>query len=232
MKKNKILFFIFIGFAYQSDLRAETGIKKFFQWLFTKTKQPEKNRTRVELSEEKKNEEEKSESFVSSDVVNPEKNKGASAVESASDAVAVQESEKIVIVENSFVPENFQEKEIFSEDSSVRDESDSFQDSTQYSFPDEQKWTEISEEEIGETLELLWHGVEPSDEHKEHFLLVLESVSREELGPQRILRCTRNSVKTQYMRISRKWQAESITDKDFVKKVQELLRVVYLKAVS
>lgn len=85
----------------------------------------------------------------------------------------------------------------------------------------------ISEEEMQWVVEVLWSGVEPDTEQKDHFFAALELIGRQEGGFQKLLRGTRGNLKMQYVRVTRKWRGNG--DDQFSQQVLEILHELYLK---
>gem|GEM_PF-5929285 len=73
----------------------------------------------------------------------------------------------------------------------------------------------------------LWEGKVPDGE-KEEFLERLEALMYQESGAQKILRCTRSTVKNQYKRLTQIWNCSG--DEQFAQDVVNIVHNVYLRA--
>jgi hypothetical protein len=84
----------------------------------------------------------------------------------------------------------------------------------------------LAQEDEDWVLSKLWKA-NVTEEEKEVFLAFLTVLSDQDLGMQKILRCTRNNVKIKYKQLTRLWQSPTITDQQLVQNVLNFLEELY-----
>lgn len=84
----------------------------------------------------------------------------------------------------------------------------------------------LAKEDEEWVLSKLWKA-DVAKEEKEIFLAFLTLLSDQDLGMQKILRCTRNNVKIKYKQLTRLWQSPTITDQQFAQCVLNFLEELY-----
>jgi hypothetical protein len=84
----------------------------------------------------------------------------------------------------------------------------------------------LAQEDEEWVLSKLWKA-DVAKEEKEAFLAFLTVLSDQDLGMQKILRCTRNNVKIKYKQLTRLWQSPTITDQEFAQCVLNFLEELY-----